>query len=467
MLTQLIAQSLVQPVVQMVADRIGEGPGSFVLPNPTTANYTAAQMSSGFAGSVSTTKTAGRIYFRGDRTVWSGYITGTEAKLTNPTDFGDNPGSMQVAIDGGAFSSAPNTGSVYTLFTGLAHATRFVEVRWVAAMADAPYILTTGTVLTVTGQPPSISLLSNLVQVGANSATGLYSSSMVANSATYVPPLQAETNTTNGSNVGSIKLRGAITKMTVTLNGVRKIGVSKNGGDPIFYSVADEASYPPRAMTVPCDGSTATYNVWDSGCNRNSGGILAVAVDATLLDIGVARRLDQYGDSITYGSGPGATPVDTDTMRIAANIGFVGSTNGISGATIAVCSTMMDAVLPGRTVSGSDVAVLAIGGNNASDGIDSTEQAAYSGCIDKLLSKGYGKVLCRGILPNALAQSLVDAANVILKSVMDGKADARLVWIDPSVCTGFDTIDGTHPTSAGYGFITTQLLPPYKTALGI
>lgn len=466
MLIQSITQPIIGPVVQLLADQIKVG-GSFVLPNPTTVNFTAAQMSAGFAGSVSTTKTAGRIYFRGDRTVWSGYITGTEAKLTNPTDFGDNPGSMQVAIDGGAFASASNAASVYTLFTGLPNATRFVEVRWVAAMADAPYILTTGTVLAVTGQPPSINLLPNLVQVGANSSTGLYSSSMVANSATYTPTLQAEKNETNGSNVGSIKLRGAFSKLVVTLNGVRKIGVSKNGADPVFYSVADEAGYPPRSMVVPCDGSTSTYNVWDSGCNRNSGGILAVAGDSTLLDIGVVRRLDQYGDSITYGSGPGATPVDTDTMRIAANIGFVGSTNGISGATILVCKGMLDAVLPGRTVSGSDVAVLAIGGNNASDGIDATEQADYSACIDKLLTKGYGKVLCRGILPNVPAQAQVDAANVILKSVMDGKADARLVWIDPSVCTGFDTIDGTHPTSAGYAFITTQLLPPYKTALGI
>lgn len=436
------------------------------LPDPTTVNFTAAQFSPGLTGSVSTTKNAARIYMRGAVSLWSGFISGTEAKLTSPSDFGDQPGSMQVAINGGAFTLAPNTGSVYTLFTGLPHATRFVEVRYDPQMADAPYVASSGNVLEVTGQPPTLATLSNKVHNGANSTTGFYSGAQVANAATYTPPLQAQKGQNYGSNIGSIKIRGAFTKLAVTVNGSRKIAVSKNGAAPSFYTVADETDNPIRAMIVPCDGSTATYYVWDDGNGRNNNGHFAVAGDSTLLDVGTRRRMEQYGDSITFGSGPNATSRDTETMRVAAAMGFVGSTSGVSGLTIGGLNTLLDTVLPARTVASTDVAILAIGGNSAAEGIDPAEQADYSSCIDKLIAKGYGKVLCRGILPNVAAQPLVDAANVTLKSVMDGKADAKLVWIDPTTWA-FSADDGTHPNAAGYATLAGYAVPAYSAALGL
>lgn len=436
------------------------------LPDPTTVNFTAAQFSPGLTGSVSTTKNAARIYMRGAVTLWSGYISGTEAKLTSPSDFGDQPGSMQVAIDGGAFTPATNTGSVYTLFTGLPHATRFVEVRYDPQMADAPYVASSGNVLEVTGQPPTLATLSNKVQNGADSATGFYAGAQVANSATYTPPMQAQKSQNYGSNVGSVKIRGAFTKLAVTVNGSRKIAISKNGGAPSYYDVADETDNPIRAIIVPCDGSTSTYYVWDDGNGRNLNGHFAVAGDATLQDVGIRRRLIQYGDSITFGSDLVATSRETETMRVAAAMGFVGSTNGVSGLTISGMKTLLDNVLPASAVGINDVAILAIGGNSAAGGIDSTEQADYAICIDKLLAKGFGKVLCRGIVPNVAAQDLVNAANVILKSVMDGKADARLAWIDPTTWA-FSTHDGTHPDSAGYTTLAGYALPAYSAALGL
>lgn len=467
MLTQSIVQSTIQPVVRSVADRLRISGSAPALPAPTTVNFTSAQVSPGFTGSISTTKNAARIYARGALTLWCGYITGTEAKLTNPTDFGDNAGSMEVAINGGAFSAAPNTASVYTLFTGLPHATRFVEVRWVAAMASAPYIASSGNVLAVTGQPPALQTFSGKIESGADSALGLYSGAIVANAANYTPSLTTPKGTTYGSCINSVKIKGAFTKLAVTLNGTRKVGVSKNGGAATYYSVADETDFPPRALIIPCDGSVSTYNVWDDGNQVPTGGTFCVSADSAFLDIGTRRRLDQYGDSITFGSGPGATSADTETMRVAAALGFVGSTNGISGQTVGGGKTMLDNVLPLRTVTTNDVAILALGGNNAADGIDSTEQADYGLCIDKLLAKGYGKVLCRGILPNAGAQAAVDAANVILKGVMDAKANPKLIWIDTSTWNTFTTIDGTHPDAAGYVSIAGYAIPAYTTALGL
>lgn len=432
---------------------------------PSTVTFSAAQFATGFTGPVSTTKDSARVYIEAQKTLWSGWITGTEAKWTATFDWGDFDGGVQVAVDGGAFTNAPRSGQVYTLFTGLTQASHFVEIRAADGLGEAGYMASTGPVLTVTGVTPVLTTLSNKIQVGADSALGIYSGSTIANSATFTPPLQAPSGQVYGSNVGSVKIKGAFNKLVVTLQGARKVGVSKNGGDPVFYTLAEESGAPSRAMVIPCDGSVSTYNVWDSGNYCNTGGVFAVAVDSEFLDIGIRRRLDQYGDSVTYGAGPGATSVDTETMRVAAKLGFVGSTTGISGQTVGGGKTMLDNALAGRTVTSSDVAILALGGNNADNGIDSTEQADYIACIDKLLAKGYGKVLCRGILPLAdtNANNAIAAANVVLKSVVDAMNNPNVIWVETATWSIYETIDGVHPTSNGYVTIAGDAYTAYAS----
>ena len=462
MLTRDIASPVSRPALQHLSSLVRQS--STKLPDPTTTNFTASQFIPGFSGSISTTKNAARIYARGALTLWCGWITGTEAKLTSPSDYGDNAGSMQVSVNNAEFVSAPNTGSVYTLFTGLPHATYFVQVRWVLQMANAPYVTSSGNVLTVTGQPPALVPATNWIQAGSDSATGLYSAGITANDTGYIPPLQAQSNIVIGSNVGSVKIRGAFTKIVATCH---TVGVSKNGGTPTYYSIPAATEAVPQCVVIPCDGSIATYNVWDNGNAKDFGGHFSVSGNSTLLDIGVRRKLDQFGDSITYGSGPGATSVNTETMAVAAALGFVGSTNGVSGQTITGGKAMIDAALALKTVTSNDVAILALGGNSASGGIDSTEQADYGILIDKLLAKGYGKILCRGILPNIGDQNLVNSCNATLKSIMDAKANPKLVWIDPTTWTGFETLDNTHPTANGYLTLATYAIPAYQAALGL
>lgn len=466
MIIQSIVQSNIQPLARSVANSLRKV-GALSLPVPTTVNFTSAQFSPGFSGSLSTTKNAARIYGYGSVTLWSGYITGTEAKLTNPSDFGDNAGSMEVAIDGGAFSIAPNTASVYTLFTGLAHATRFVEVRWVLQMAGAPYIASSGNVLAVTGQPPALETLGNQVTNGSNSTTGFYSGALIPNATNYSPPLQAPAGTTYGSNVGSIKMKGAFSKLIVTVGGPRKIGVSKNGGAPSFYSIADETDGPIRAIVVPCDGSTSTYNVWDGGNARNSGGHFAVSGNSTLLSIGPLWRMHMFGDSIVAGAGPGATGVDSEVMSLAATLGGVGTTIGISGQTIAGCKTMLDNTLPLLTIEANDVAILSIGGNSAAGGIDATKKADYLACINKLLAKAYKKIICRGILPTPDGSDTRAIYNVELQSVVTLLNDPRVVWMDTSTWIGYETLDNTHPTISGYRIIYGYELPAVTSILGL
>lgn len=436
--------------------------------SPTTVNYLASDFAVGFSGPTSSSKNASRIYVQYQTTLWIGYIIGTEAKWTMTSEYGDYDGAVQVAVDGGAFSNAVRVGQVFTLFTGLSNSAHFVEIRIAEGLGEAAYMASSGNVLSVTGSPPNLITYPNRVAAGASSPTGMYSGAIIFLTDGFNPPLQCPSNTTYGSNVGSVKLKGAFNQLIVTLNGARKVGVSKNGGAPIFYTAAEESGAPSRAMIIPCDGSTSTYHVWDNGNYRTAGGVFSVAVDSPLLNVGTARRLDQYGDSITYGAGPGATSADVETMSVAAKMGFIGSTNGINGQTISGCKAMLSTVLMNRLVGNTDVAILAIGGNSASGGIDSTEQADYSSCINSLLAAGYAKVLCRGILPLAdgNANALAVAANATLKSVMDAKANPKLIWIDTSTWTGYETLDGVHPTAAGYATLDGYAYAAY-TALSL
>lgn len=422
---------------------------------PSTISVPVATFRQGFTGSVK--EESGRLYGRSTRTLWAGWITGSEAKITASTDFGDFDGVIQVALDGGAFQTAPRSGQVFTLFSGT-NQTRFVEIRYPDGTGDAAYVSAVAPALEITGQPPKLVGATGRAEVESDSPTALYSAATTANTLGFAPRLQAPKGQDYGSNVGSVKLRGAFKNLVVTLNGARRIGVSKNGSAPVFYAIAEEQDAPVRALRVPCDGSLSTYYVWDDGNYRN-GGCFAVCGDSPLTDIGIRRRLDQYGDSVTYGEGPGATSGDVETMPVAAAMGFVGSTNGISGLTIEGCNALLTLVLPARAVGPDDVAILAIGGNNAANGIGPAQQAEYGQCIDKLLAKGYGKVLCRGILP---VNADLTPANSALKSVVDGKADPKVIWVPTETWTSYETLDGVHPTAAGYTSIAAYALPVYS-----
>jgi lysophospholipase L1-like esterase len=466
---QSIVQPITRPVVRSVVDRLRVGSGAPPAPPaPTTVSYTSAQLIQGFTGPTNTTDPT-KTYVRQGRTVWVGFITGSEAKLTATSDYGDIDGAVLVAINGGAFAAAPRVGQQYTLFSG-AHAKRFVEFRVMEAAGDAGFIPASANALQVTGQPPSLQTMGR-VQVGSDSALGLYAGATIANeNAQFLPLLQAPKGEDWGSNIGSAKLRGAFTNLAVTVHALRRVGVSKNGGPPSFYTAtaeSGETGAPARAILISCDGSVSTYNVWDDGCVRNEGGTFAVSGDSTLLDIGVRRRMDQYGDSQSFGAGPGAIPSDVETMQVAAALGFVGTTVAISGLTIEALKPVLDRVLPRKTVGSTDVAILAIGANNAGAGITSTDQANYLDNINKLLAKGYGKILCRAILPPNEDPSMADPANALLKSVVTTLANPKVVWIDTRSWTPWGTIDGAHPTAAGYTTLAGFATPAYSSVLGL
>lgn len=432
-------------------DQAPNGGGSIVPPEPSTVTYTSAQMIQGFTGPINTADPS-KTYLRQGLTVWVGFITGTEAKITATSDYGDFDGALLVAIDGGSFAAAQRNGQQYTLFSG-PQAKRFVEFRVMEGAGDAAFVPTSNSAMEVTGQPPSFQAF-NKVQVGADSATGLFAGAMMDNTnPAFLPKLLAPRGQDYGSNIGSAKLRGAFKHLAVTVHTPRRVGVSKNGGYPTFYTIAEESGAtgaPGRAILIPCDGSVATYSVWNDGCVRNGGGTFSVGGDAPLQDIGVRRRIYQTGDSQTFGEGPGAVPCDVETMPVAAALGFVGTTMGISGLTIEGHLDLLDRVLPLITVGATDVVIMAIGGNNAGSGITPENQANYLANINKLLAKGFNKVVCRAILPPNEDPSMAEPANALLKSVVTSLNNPKVVWCDTRSWSPWGTIDGAHPTAAGY-----------------
>jgi lysophospholipase L1-like esterase len=128
---------------------------------------------------------------------------------------------------------------------------------------------------------------------------------------------------------------------------------------------------------------------------------------------------------------------------------------------------MLDNTLPLLTVSAADVAILSIGGNSAAGGIDATKKADYLACINKLKAKGYGKILCRGILPTPDGSDTRAIYNVELESVVTTLTDPNVIWIDTSTWIGYDTQDNTHPTIAGYRTLAGYAQPAYSAALGL
>lgn len=440
------------------------------LPDPTTVNYTGTQIKPGFAGSLSTTSIAGRITGRASLTAWVGVITGTEAKLTSYNGAGTSAtdGQIVVSVDGGAFTNATRVGALFTLFSGLEHGPHKVVFRYGSAFGNNANIPESSTALEVTGQPPSITIPSEWVQPGSFGSLSIADAATAANAANFSPELSISYGVTYGSNVPSVRIRGAFTRLYVAKNS-QYVYVSKDGATPTRYGPITETNTPVNGNIIDLDGSLSTYNVWGGAIVSSSGGgTFGAGGNAALQDIGDKRRLDQYGDSITFGAGA-TSPGDVETMRVAAAIGFTGSTCGISGYTIAQLDTLLTTVLPRRTITGSDVAVVAIGRNNTGGAFDAAETTGYQSIISKLLAAGYGTVLCRGLLPHGDLTTTWPAENGSIQSIVTGLANPNVKFVDTSGYPAYSTAgdDKTHPTDAGYATLAPYVEASYRTALGL
>lgn len=444
-----MASAYFQQMMAIIAAGAGGGP-------PVTITATGAEF---IAAQAASYRDAGsKLYLLstggGNVSSFVALIKGSSATLDLRNDASYYPGAARVSVDGGAFSDASVVGSVYTLFDGLTDAwhTVTIETGSIWGVSNI-HLLPAVVALSVTGVDAAWVAPNYWLHAGESNGLIHTTGAVAANVADYVPPNVLVAPVTNTSNVGTIRFRSAATKLFIFASSSH-VFYSRNGGAPIRISTSGRG-----AVVEGFDGTAATYNVWSAG-----GRYLSVGADAALVDVGAKRRMDQFGDSITAGDSVAGsadqTTGDVDTLGVAAALGFAGATYGISGQTIATLATNITPTLAALPAAGaSDVAILAIGRNDLAGDMDSTEQTNYNAIVDALLTQGYGRVICRGVLPESGGP--FTAFNTTMESIVTARADPKVVYINTNAWSGIATGDGVHPTIAGYGTIRGYAIPAY------
>lgn len=429
---------------------------------PTTLALTYAQMDGGnVRGVTDTARTAGRVYWAAGRSYWAGSIKGTSAAFT-ATAASSPSGLVEVSVDGGAYAAAAQVAGVYTLFSGLADTDHTVLVRFAAAYGVNSYCLTTGNVLACTGIGPAIRqrYIAQPYDLTGNVA---WSCAFYTPGGVFGNPGKESAffgvNTTAGSAVPCVRFRCSATQLFV-LTSQAYVFVSVDGAAPTRYATGYAASTP-KLFTVPAtyDGTAHNYSVWAPNVMSTSG-VFGVYADAPPVTLSTAGRLDQFGDSITRGAGS-TSPGDVETMSVAANLGYVGSTYGVDGNTVAALQARMaSALLIKDTDVSKDVAIIAIGRNDAV--WDAAAISNYTDIINQLLVK-YKTIICRGVLPEGA--NLWPTQNNGISALVTSLANARVKWLDTSAWSGIATADGVHPTDAGYVTIRGYAVAAYPALL--
>lgn len=446
----------------------------------TGAAFTAAQLEPGIPGGKNPITNANRIYMAASNgsslpggTFWVGRIKATEAKLV--VDSSSPPNAIWVSIDNGAFSVASNVGTLYTLFTGLSDAEHTICLRTGTAhgIDNIYFNKAGGNIMTLQGTDTYVTMPASAdwVYPGVTNALGVAAGMTVANTANYTPNRSMTGIYAGVSNVGAAKIRGPFKRIWVGRNSTgevfTKIYVSKNGAAPTTVAITDPGTGGLCVEVGGLDGSVATYYVWTN--KPKTGGLFCVAGDAAHVDCGTKYQMHQFGDSITYGGGGAPVPGEVDVLRVAAAMGYVGLTAGIAGHTIAQLETALTSYLAALTVTANDVAIVTIGRNNTGGAFDGAETTSYTNIINALVTKGYGKIICRGILPSGNHSTEWTAENGSIASIVTGIGNANVVFCDVSGLGTYGTqaSDNVHPDTSGYATIAAYLEPLYRTILGL
>lgn len=423
---------------------------------PSTITRTYAQISTGLVGPIDTARTANRTYLLADScTALCLYIKGTDASvfMYNTGGYGTGTGLVTVCVDDGAETLSVGVANKFPLFTGLSDTVHKVVIGIGAAYGANSYLASNANPIEVTGVNPYVLTSSSVIERGA-STNAVWSSPTVASGGVFVPAttITGTATATATSAVPSVRLRTASTYLDVSTQATH-FAVSIDGAAPTYYATGySAASRTASTRRILTDGALHTYNIWSTiSAGTGVTFLLSVGVDSSPVAI-TTKLMHQYGDSITFGASSTST-AHTDCMRVAAALGLVGSTYGISGQNTAQLATRIAAQVALTNADvGSSIGVLAIGRNDSS--FSSTD---YDTIVTAMLTK-YAKVLVRGVLETGTSFT---AYNSSMSAWVTGKADARIVYIDPEAWTGIATADGVHPTDAGYVTLANYCITAY------
>lgn len=511
--------------------------------------FSFADVESGFLGVRDDTTDTSRfyVYARGQSacSCWVGFITGTEAiwrfdrasaNVFDPTT------AVYVSVDGGIPRSV-GLSSIqrFTLFRGLSDEKHLVAVWPISGNGLYYNRLPSNTnQLTVYGRNPSLEVPKSSATCGDFNPLTVQQGTMVAHDYAAVPagakpallPGRVHSGYIGKPVVGAdmygedpgptsvIRFKSDANYMLLTSYS-RAVFVSVDGGPVKRYDVADwngdwgcrewpyrivegelysessdialqqfgkgQLSYNvlPWVCYIKLDGDPHHYNVW-TGAMQNAQQIFAVAIDKPFMDVGVKRRLDQFGDSIAAGLTASTGPGECEVHEVAAHFGYAGSSHGYSGESTVNLNARLQLLLQRFShVTSNDVAILAEGRNGATAGagwagvsvedggpleaISSAfpdgELTAYRNCVTQLLNRGYGKVLVRGTLPEVFPVASYALAprnyhfryrNQSIKAMVESFNDPRVVYVDvvPFEGNWRSTAGMTHPSDAGYYDLT-------------
>lgn len=446
-----------------------------------SGTLTANQILPGLAGAYDAATNVNRVYMAASSggslpggSLWSAVIKGTDATLKVSRASGVVTNAVYVSVDGGAFAAITASGTnptfSFPLFAGLSDAEHYVVTRIGAAFGtDQMYIdRTLNDALTISGAAPYIELCNQWVYPGVASALAVSAGMTVASTANYTPAKSKQNILAATSNIGAAKIRGKFRSIQVASTGaagLTKVYVSKNGAAPSVTTLADPGTGGTTCRIAGLTEETATYYVWN---NHQDCSTFAVSGDADHVDCGTKYQMHQFGDSITYGSNADLHG-EVDVLRVSAAMGYVGLTAGVSGHTIAQIETALTTYLAALTVTSNDVAIVAAGRNNTGAAFDAAETTSYTNIINALVTKGYGKIICRGILPSGTHSTTWSDENGSISSIVTGIGNANVVFCDVSGLGTYSTqsSDNVHPDAAGYATIAAYVEPLYRTILGL
>ncbi len=423
--------------------------------------------------------------WQGQNTQLDLVITGTELLMLCNYDAGQV--TMQVSVDGGAFTPLAGNGGTWadvTVFSGLSDSPHAVTIKQTAG-STAWFYLDFNTAFTVSGAAPAIGAPPNapamiplsggrlLVEGGWNGqALAGYSN----------PPVSISSWMD-----AAVRLRAKCNALSVwmLLDG-SKIKTQIDGVDGALLT----ADPPVWAAGTPVYGWLQIMSGLDNAVEHEYSFSLAYspygasaihAVGLTGGEIsGVAGRrpvrIAFYGDSVTYGTtGTG----NDSSLGYVHRVGFFTGRHGpfeiwnraIPGTTVKDSG----AVRVSDLISAAPTQVVILYGTNDMTGVGGPEtisefQIAYSNMLAQIISGLTGaKIFCLGIMPRNDVAVDRQPWSAAIKAAVNGAGSKNLIfvpvegWIDPAT----DTADGVHPNGSGYAKIAARLegLLGYDAAL--
>ena len=480
-LTETLAGATNSPRTSNVALAIGAA-----ITPPTERSFTYSEYQQGWTLVREETSNPARLRLNNTRDFTSAshymaVVTGTDARATLnslfKTSLGDREAGLyfEVSVDGGAYTRTPYNSATddFQLFSGLPDTSHIVAIRTPAELFETVYIDKGASPLKVKGTAPAIKLVDQWLQPGqpnANVHAGngfdgfsdgpngarLVGGSLVNLANAAVTPQKFTDYRSGGT--PSMVFRANVTElwfvtgqrvihvwdgtqMRVVDTGFDALGGDYRGGDSI------------RVARLTGLSGLKSYYVWTSS-NGQPVYLSVGLVGGTAQPLTEGNRtLDQYGDSITEGvtaTAPNTKPENDrgylDPYRVGARLGYTGVAIGKAGYTVANLNTDLPGWLERKIVTSADVAIIAIGQNN---GVPDT--SVYNAIIDKLLAKGYGKVICRGVIPVQSGNST--AINATIEDIVNGRADPKVKYLNVNSWTSISRPDTIHPDVNGYNQI--------------